>query len=44
MPVYDKPGTYGNLFARVQVEIPTKLSEKEKELFRELAALRGVYA
>lgn len=44
MPVYDKPGTYGNLFAKVQVQVPTNLSEREKELFRELAALRRVYA
>lgn len=31
----------GDLFARVKVILPTKLTEREKELFRELKKLRG---
>lgn len=40
-PVYEKPGTYGDLFLRVDLELPEKLTEQEKELLRELAALRN---
>ena len=31
----------GDLFAKVRVVLPAKLTEKEKELFRELKKLRG---
>jgi DnaJ-class molecular chaperone len=31
----------GDLFARVKVVLPTKLTEREKELFQELKKLRG---
>jgi len=31
----------GNLYAEVQVMVPTKLSDRERELYRELAGLRG---
>lgn len=31
----------GDLFARVKVVLPTKLTEREKELFRQLKELRG---
>jgi len=40
MPVYDRPGAFGDLIARVEVTLPANLSPKERTLFRELAALR----
>lgn len=39
-PVYKKEGVFGDLYITYQIEIPTKLTEKEKELFEELAKLR----
>jgi curved DNA-binding protein len=36
-PVYKKEGESGDLYITYQVKLPTNLSEKEKELFRELA-------
>lgn len=36
-PVYKKENEFGNLFITYQVEIPTHLTEKQKELFKELA-------
>jgi curved DNA-binding protein len=39
-PVYKKEGEFGDLYLTYQIEIPTNLSEKEKELFTELATLR----
>ena len=39
-PVYKKEGEFGDLYITYQVQIPTNLSEKEKELFMELAKLR----
>lgn len=36
-PVYKKEGSFGNLIVTYQVKIPTNLSEKQKELFREIA-------
>jgi len=33
--------TRGDLYAKVKVVLPTKLSKKEKEMFEELKALRG---
>ncbi len=36
-PVYKKEGEFGDLFVTWSIKIPTNLSEKEKELFRELA-------
>lgn len=38
-PVYKKEGEFGDLFVTWQVKVPTSLSEKEKELFSELAKL-----
>ena len=38
-PVYKKEGQFGDLFISYQIMIPTNLSEKEKELFEELAKL-----
>ncbi|MDQ3110947.1 MAG: J domain-containing protein [Bacteroidota bacterium] len=39
-PVYKKEGEYGDLFITWRIKIPSELSEKEKELFGELAKLR----
>jgi curved DNA-binding protein len=36
-PVYKKEGEFGDLYITYQVKLPTNLSEKEKELFRQLA-------
>lgn len=40
-PVYKKEGQFGDLFITYQVKLPEKLSEKEKELFRQLSDLRS---
>jgi curved DNA-binding protein len=40
MPVYGKPNEFGDLYAKVKIEIPEKLSEKELELFTELSNLK----
>jgi curved DNA-binding protein len=40
MPKYGAPDSYGDLYVRLQVQTPQKLSEREKELFKELAELR----
>lgn len=39
-PVYKKEGEKGDLYVRFHVAIPTHLSEKEKELFGQLASLK----
>ncbi|MDI1234351.1 MAG: J domain-containing protein [bacterium] len=39
-PVYKKEGEFGDLFVTYKIKIPTLLSEKEKELFTELANIR----
>ena len=39
-PVYKKEGQFGDLYITYQIKSPTHLSEKEKELFKELAKLR----
>jgi len=38
-PVYKKEGEFGNLYVTYQVTIPTNLTDKQKELFNELAAI-----
>lgn len=38
-PVYKKEGEFGNLYVTYQVAIPTSLTDKQKELFNELAAI-----
>jgi curved DNA-binding protein len=38
-PVYKKEGEVGNLFVTYVIKIPTKLSEKQLELFKELQEL-----
>ena len=40
-PVYKKEGQFGDLFLTYQIKLPTKLSEKEKELFNELNKIRS---
>lgn len=40
-PVYGQPGQHGDLYLRLQVELPQNLSDQEKDLLRQLAALRG---
>ena len=39
-PVYKKEGVFGDLYITYKIVIPTNLSEKEKELFEELANLK----
>ncbi|HUB62406.1 MAG TPA: J domain-containing protein [Puia sp.] len=39
-PVYKKEGHHGDLFVALEIQIPSHLTEKEKELFRELQKLR----
>jgi curved DNA-binding protein len=36
MPVYNKPGQFGDLLLEISVQIPDKLTEEQKELFRQL--------
>lgn len=38
-PVYKKEGEFGNLFITYNIKIPKDLSQKQKELFEELAKL-----
>jgi curved DNA-binding protein len=40
-PVYKKDNEFGDLFVTWQIKIPSGLTEKEKELFRQLQKLRG---
>jgi len=39
-PVYKQEGAFGDLYVTYFIKIPTGLSEKEKELFKELSKLR----
>ncbi|MCC6191842.1 MAG: DnaJ domain-containing protein [Anaerolineales bacterium] len=41
MPKLRQASEHGDLYAHLQVRLPTHLSEREKQLFAELAALRG---
>ena len=41
-PVYKKEGEFGDLYISYQIILPTNLTEKEKELFTELAKLRTI--
>ncbi|MEJ7682742.1 MAG: DnaJ C-terminal domain-containing protein [Segetibacter sp.] len=36
-PVYKNEGQFGDLYITYSVKIPTDLTEKQKELFRELS-------
>ena len=40
-PVYKKPDAYGDLFVPYQIQTPTNLTAREKELFRELQKIRA---
>ncbi len=40
-PAYKQEGQFGDLFVTYNVKLPTGLSEREQELFRELAAIRN---
>lgn len=40
MPKVNDANSYGNLYARLKVLLPDKLTKQEQELFQELAALR----
>lgn len=40
-PKYKKEGQFGDLYITYQVVMPTRLTEKEQELFRELQKLRS---
>jgi curved DNA-binding protein len=39
-PVYNHPGQHGDLYIKTILHLPEKLTDKEKDLFRQLAALR----
>lgn len=39
-PIYKKEEEFGDLYITYQIQIPTNLTDKEKELFTELAKLR----
>ena len=39
-PVYKKEGEFGDLYITYQIKLPADLSEREKELFAELAKIR----
>jgi curved DNA-binding protein len=40
MPVYEKKGAFGDLYVELQVRIPEKLSDKQKELFEQLREMK----
>jgi len=40
-PVYKEEGRFGDLYVTYNVKLPTGLSEREKELIRELANIRN---
>jgi DnaJ-class molecular chaperone len=41
MPDPRRPSQRGNLLATVEIQVPEKLSARERELFEELAQIRG---
>ena len=41
-PVYRKKDQHGDLFVRINVKLPTKLSDKEKKLVNELSEFRSI--
>jgi len=40
MPNLHNPKKHGDLYAKLRIQVPQKLSQREKELFRQLASLR----
>lgn len=43
-PVYDQPGQFGDLYLRLTIALPQHLTDEEKALIGQLAALRGTEA
>ena len=41
MPRLNKPGEHGDLFVRIEIKVPRKLSARQRELFEELARSNG---
>ena len=41
MPIFNKPEEFGDLYATINIKMPTNLSEKELELFNQLALLHN---
>jgi curved DNA-binding protein len=41
MPKLRKPSQHGDLYARLQIELPRRLSDQERDLFQQLAKLRS---
>ncbi len=41
MPLYGKSDKFGDMFVKLRIEIPTKLSDKEESLFKELSRLNN---
>jgi curved DNA-binding protein len=41
MPVYNQPGSYGDLYVQLNVVIPKNLSREEEKLFKKLQELRN---
>lgn len=39
MPIYNQADKFGDLYIKIEVELPTSLSQKEKELFQQLSNL-----
>jgi curved DNA-binding protein len=39
-PVYKQEGQFGDLYVTYQVNLPTNLTDKEKELFTQLSKLK----
>ena len=40
MPYYSNPNQHGDLYVRIKVDIPTRLNDQEKKLFKELTMIR----
>jgi curved DNA-binding protein len=40
-PVYREDGKFGDLYLRLNVQLPQNLTDQEKELIKQLAQLRG---
>ena len=40
-PLYKKDGQFGDLYISLEIQLPVNLTEKEKELFRELSRLKS---
>ncbi|GAB3041427.1 DnaJ C-terminal domain-containing protein [Spirosoma pulveris] len=38
-PIYKQDGSFGDLYVQWQIKLPTKLTDEQKDLFRQLAAM-----